>query len=132
MVWKNDVLESLSGQEQLRSVDGDVLIHDNAVLVGLNGTVLEAVGGDLTISSNPALTSIAALSSLSSVGVSVTLQNNPTLSSLDGMEGVTDIPGSLTMDRCDALTSVDPLRGVVRVGGSLIWLYVVGDMFYPL
>lgn len=105
-----------------------------AELVSLDGLEgLQAVGGDVTISANPALTSLAGLSGLTAVGRDFGISENDALADLDGLSALTLIGGALRIGRVDSvikgpsvlvgnatLTNLDGLSGLTSLGASAL------------
>jgi hypothetical protein len=74
---------------------------------------------DLTIDGNAALTSISALSSLTTVLNTLAVTKNPQLINLTGLDGVTRIEGDLDIEIDILLTDLSGLDSLTYVGGTL-------------
>ena len=124
----NNALSSLSGLDNVTSVDGDLLIDDIAItsLSGLGK--LTSVGGDLKIGdsyyeSNDSLTSLSGLGNLVSVGGDLEIRYNKALTSLNGLDNLTSVGGNLNIESNKVLTNLSGLQNVTSVVGSLdiVW-----------
>ncbi len=120
-------------------MDADLRVDDLAALTALGLPVLETVGGDLSISRTPSLTTIAGLGALVNVGGSLVLDDVGTttitgfgsLTAVDGEVGLLDTPvadlsaltgidiGGLNLQRNPALHAVGVLAGVIEVSGHV-------------
>jgi hypothetical protein len=88
-----------------------VAVYDTGYLTDLSGLDgLDTVGGNISISANPALASIAALGNLTSFDGELVVNANPALISLAGLDNVTSVTRLSVADN-DALTSLDGLEG---------------------
>lgn len=94
-------------------VEGSVTIENALDVQALAGCT--GVSENLTISAI-GLTSIAALSSLTSVGGSLIIEGNNALTTLSGLENVTSVGGTLNISSNSALTSLNGLEGLQTVG----------------
>jgi hypothetical protein len=109
----------------LKTIDGDLVIRDNAVLTNLDGLpLLSTVGGDLSIGGelsfhgNATLSSIGGLATLEQVGGDLVIGNNPQLSSLNGFE-LSAVGGALRVLELPVLSSLAALQTLVDVGKDL-------------
>ena len=63
------LVEDMSGLDQLLAVGGELLIEDNPALATLSPLTVQSVGGDLTVSSNTALSECLAMDFASAIEV---------------------------------------------------------------
>ena len=74
-------ITSLSGLDNLTSIEGNLVITNNSMLTSLEGLgALTNVGGHVIISGNGALVSLEGLDALGTIGGDVTIVDNDTLS----------------------------------------------------
>lgn len=86
-IWINDIplLTSLNGFQSLTGIDGDLQIHEGAVLADVTGLLnLVSVGGGLSLY-NLGLTSLNGLGQLESIGAGLSIERLPLLTSLEGL-----------------------------------------------
>ncbi len=107
----NPNLTSIAALSRLSSVGAGVIIRSNPELTNLTGlqNLTEAENVESTVGlfiiGNAKLTSLAALSQLSSVGGEVEIERNPELTSLTGLENLTRIGGNLRIINNAQLTT---------------------------
>ena len=109
-------LRSLS-LAKLRTISGD-LILDRASITGLTLSSLEEVGRDLTIKQQN-LADLEGLTGLGAVGGNITISSNPLLVDIDGLGALTSVPGSLTIESNSNLPDLNGLIGLSAVGGNI-------------
>jgi hypothetical protein len=96
---KGTAVSFLTGLDNLTSVEGDVIISDNQMVVTLDSlTMLQSVGGSLTISDNGLLTSLNGLSSLTSIGGLFTVSENDELTCLSTLQCLGEQPVTFVGD----------------------------------
>ena len=99
-------------------LDGDMEISGDSI-INLNGLIdVNAVEGNLYISSNYLLSSLAGLNNLASVGNLLFIYIDYSLSNLEGLEGLTTV-GSLYIFGNDELNDLSGLEGLKTIGGEL-------------
>lgn len=90
LVSGNDALKDLSGLALTSA--GGVQIEDNEALTSLSGLEdLTTIEGGLILENNPSLASIAALTGLTEIGANLWIRNAGALTSLDGFPAVAQI-----------------------------------------
>ena len=97
-----------------------LMIRKNEKLGTISMPQLTSVGGDLSISDNAVLTSLAPFGSLTSVRGSLMIENNAALADLDGLSSLQIVAGSsLTIANNQALESIHlaNLEALGAVGG---------------
>jgi hypothetical protein len=97
-----------------------LMIRKNEKLGTISMPQLTSVGGDLSISGNAVLTSLAPFGSLTSVRGSLMIENNAALADLDGLSSLQIVTGSsLTIANNQALESIHlaNLEALGAVGG---------------
>jgi hypothetical protein len=94
-IFNHPELTTLAALENLTTV-GPMTIGGNSVLESLEGLEgLTSIGGALVISENASLTSLEALSNLTTVENILGIAFNPVLESLNGLEGITSVGSEL-------------------------------------
>lgn len=100
-IWGNNSLNSLTGLENLDTVNKALLIGNNAGLVNLDPlSSLKMVGDSIAIYLNPLLTNIDGISGINADSLTaINIHNNPLLSdcSIESVCKFLDIPESLTL-----------------------------------
>lgn len=87
-------LSSLSVLDSIDTIDGDVIIAQNAALTSLGGLEnIVSIGGTLNISANPLLPDLAGLEGLRAVDDLIYVANNENLLTLNGLNGLDSIKG---------------------------------------
>ena len=81
---------------------------------------LTDVGQDLSIYSNPRLTSIIGLANLSRVGGNLNIYNNEKLITLAGLESLAQVAQDLNIYENEKLTSLAGLANLVGIGGNVL------------
>jgi hypothetical protein len=100
-------------------IEGNVVIEGNSIS-NLNGlSMLDSIGGWLSIRSNNALTSLTGLEGLVSIGYHLEIHSNNALTSLAGLENVTSIDGNLYIEDNQALLDLSGLNELDTIGGAL-------------
>ena len=135
-VIEGDVV--LSSQDEVDSfsaayITGN-LTNSGADIVDLTSlSLLDSVGGYLSIYDNDVLTNLDGLSNLTFVGGSLNLgfdvpggrtgsyiQGNNSLSTLNGLSNLSTVGVNLNIKGNKVLTNLDGLHGLVSVGGDLV------------
>ena len=117
--WLSTDISNLDSLAQITAIGGDLEIKFNPALtslVGLNN--LNSIGKSLQISNNDALTSLAELNNLNSIGFSLIIKDNATLTSLAGLNNLNSIVGYFHISNNDALTSLAGLDSLNSIGGD--------------
>ncbi len=141
-IW--GAISNLNGLEQLSTVHGDLLIHDNFNLIDLSGLNnltsihgifsiifasltdlsgldnLSSIDGDLEIHSMAYLENISNLSNLNAIGGGLNIQNSFSLTNLVGLENITILSGDLTIKDM-ALESLTGLNNLQSIAGQ-VWI----------
>jgi hypothetical protein len=122
--YTNPILSTLTGLDNITSIDGHLLIYFNSVLADLNGlNSVNSIGGALYIENNPALNSLSSLESLNTIGSNFTrgfsIKNNNVLTNLNGLEQLTSLQGFMRINSNDALSSINGLENLASISGDL-------------
>ncbi len=120
LILRETGLVHLQGLERFTGA-GSVTIHYNDALESIQGlSTLGAIGGELDLLRNPALTRIS-LDALTMVaeGVSFVQLGAPQLSNLEGLHSLTTIGGDLVISSTP-LESLDGLSQLESVGGRVL------------
>ncbi|MBI9104977.1 MAG: hypothetical protein JEY99_21355 [Spirochaetales bacterium] len=114
-------IDGFNGTAQLQLVGGQIFVDNNSLLEDLDGFAgLVSLGGDLTISDNPVLSSIGGLSGLTgSLPASLYLDNNDSLLNFQGLEGITAVTDNLRIRYHQDLVTLAALDDIISIGGSL-------------
>lgn len=115
-------LTSFSGLGNLVNppLTGGVTIFNNAALTDISAINYSTINGLLEINSNPALTSLGTLSSITSITGLLKIKLNSLLTDLSGLSGLTTVGGNVEVDSNNALTSISGLSGLTSATGSLL------------
>ncbi|NIJ55455.1 T9SS type A sorting domain-containing protein [Dyadobacter arcticus] len=115
----NPLIANLGFLSQFTSISADLSVTDNAALNSLDGLQnITSVGGSLTISENP-LTSLNALSKLTSVGEELRLEDCSLLTNLSGLEKLTSPIEHLSITGNPLLTDISALAGIKKINSAL-------------
>jgi hypothetical protein len=123
--WEtNPLLASLSGLENLISIDSSLYICNNSILADLTGlNNLDSVKGSFIlgwyVAGNPLLSNILALSNLKYVGGDIYFMLNNSLRNLSGLEGLHAINSGLYILDNESLNQLTGLENITKVGGDL-------------
>jgi hypothetical protein len=99
-------------------IEGNVTISGSNI-TNLNGlNMIIAIGQNLDISYNDALTSLAGMENLSSL-INLSIQGNNILTDLTGLEGLISIEGFLGITGNPVLTNLTGLDNLIYIGGLL-------------
>ncbi|MBL6985808.1 MAG: hypothetical protein ISR72_01985 [Methylobacter sp.] len=112
----NSTLTSLSGLDNLESIEGDLTITQSGIkhINGLN--MLERVKGKIDINHNPELTTINGVTSLDTVDTLITITHNAALNTINGFNSLRQInKGALTIGHCTQLASVNGFCNLIQV-----------------
>jgi hypothetical protein len=116
----NGRLVSMTGMNNLESIDGNLSINANDSLVNLNGlNTLTAIEGDLNIRLNNSLVDLTGLEHVALIDGDVLIENNDSLLSLEGLEGLERINGKLEIEYNPSLISLSGLDSLQQIGSSL-------------
>ena len=116
----NVALISLTGLDNITTVEGDVEIHLNPLLPDLTGlNKLESVGGRLSIESDTSLTSLTGLEKLTSIG-GLNIGGNTNLISLLGLESLATINQTLLIITNPLLDNLEGLDSLVSAEEIII------------
>lgn len=113
----------------LEEVGGKINVFKNNSLGSIGGLsgITDVANGEVIISENDNLTTIAGLSELASIG-SLSINNNPSLQNVNGFSSLARIEQNLTIRYNDALTSLDGFSALTFVGNKF---NVVGNSSLP-
>ncbi len=118
-IINNSSLSSLAGLENLTSVGERLDIDNNDALLDLESlNSLMFVGGEVGVSGNNILTSLKGLDNLTAVG-GLKVTANASLSNLAGLENVTSIVGGLLIGGNSSLGSLTGLESLTSIIGGL-------------
>lgn len=114
-------LTSLNGLGNLvnPSFTGGITIFNNTALTDISAINYGPINGFLEINSNPALTSLGTLSSITSITGLLKIKLNSLLTNLSGLSGLTTVGGNVEIDSNNALTSISGLSSLTSAGGGL-------------
>lgn len=117
--YQNTSLTSLIGLNNLKVLDGTLLISNNNSLENLkNLDSLEFIGGYVALFENESLKSLNGLENLSAFGA-LWLGQNHSLKNLDGLENLTSLNGLLGLFENDSLTNLSGLINLNSINGEL-------------
>lgn len=115
-----DDIETLDGLNELKSIEGNLIISNNALLANLEGlNKLEIITGYVRIQSNYALQSLEALSNLTKIkGDFFYLASSPLVTSLTGLNKLDSINGILQIWSMDELKNLSGLEKLNYIGSD--------------
>jgi len=122
IIKDNAALPTLRGLDNLKSITGGLDIHGNSNLANLNGLMdLRRVQGYVYVYGHPVLTSIDGLSMLSSVGSgsaggSLNVSSNAALRNLNGLTNIRSVGSDIYIDNNPLITTLDGLTNLTSVG----------------
>jgi len=138
LIRGNDIT-NLNGFNVVTSIGGDLNIYDNPVLTSLSGfDNLISIEGSIhigtinwgmpfpTTSHNPLLSNLYALNSLTTINGDLSIVCNDSLTSLTGLEGLTSIGGGISIMYNNSLTSLTGLENLTSIDGNLL----IGDRYF--
>lgn len=113
-------LTSLAGLSGLTSLYW-IEINNNSALTSIAAlSALTTVSGPFFINGNAALTNLDGMDGLTSLtGGALIIENNASLSDLGGVSGLTSIAASLVIDNNDSLSNLDDLAGLTSVASNM-------------
>jgi len=118
-LWLTGRTTDLSPLGCLTRVEGDLEL-DAAAVTSVDGLgALAEVGGKVTISDLPLLTTFRGLGSLREI-IWLEIDHNSSLVDLSGLEQVSLIASDITLSSNQALASLRGLEGLTRVGGNVV------------
>ena len=119
VIIQDTSLTSLAGLSGLTSTYW-IEINNNSALTSIDAlSTLTSVGGPFLINGNPLLTNVNGLSGLTALpGGALFIENNASLTDLSGASGLTSIGASLLINNNDALTNLDSLAGLTHVASN--------------
>lgn len=113
-------ITNLNGLSVLTAIGGVLTIDSNPVLGSLTGLDnLTSIGGNLTILNNTLVTDLTGLSNLAFIGGFLKIYSMESLLSLSGLENITSIANYLYIYFCPLLTDLTGLDNVTSIGGYL-------------
>ena len=119
-ISNNDKLESLAALGRLARIESDVLVNGNPLLRDVALGSLDAVGGDMSISTNASLVDLNGLGSLADVEGRLLVEDNESLTSVSGLGSLKRVGLELTIRHNPALTDIGGFPGLESVGGLTI------------
>lgn len=110
-------LDSLDGLNELRAVDGSIIVHNTgAVRIAGGFRNLERVKGKLEISQNPRLQQLVGFNQLVSIDTSLEITSNPGLTRLVGFRNLEEIKkGALRVHGSTELKDIAAFTALIRV-----------------
>jgi hypothetical protein len=121
-IWNNNRLTSLTGLDNLISINGWLSVYHNDSLVNFSGlNQLDSIGGDLNITFNAGLTSMEGLEGLTYVGSSLQIGYNDNLNSLKGLDELTYIRLGLFVAHNPNLANISNLINLNTVKHA-VWI----------
>lgn len=116
----NPDLKSLSGLNNLNSIEGNLLIWDTE-LTNLNGLDrLSSISETLKITYNKKISSLEGLRKISYIGKGINISNNQNLNSLKGLESIKDIHLGLRLYKNESLETLKGLDNLNSINGSIL------------
>ncbi|MCO4773660.1 MAG: hypothetical protein KDA24_26750 [Deltaproteobacteria bacterium] len=123
-VTVKDIDGELPDLSCLQVVTGDLVVSANSELSSLAAfSELRYVGGDVLIAHNPELLDLLGLDRLRSAG-SVTVEGNPSLLDLEGLDSLVDVRDTFTIRANDGIQS---LEGLLSLGDTWSGSFVIAD-----
>ena len=102
---------------ELRSVGGDLRVHDAPTLEAVDFDWLRTVGGEVVVERCDALSQLR-LRRLAEAGGDVRFESLPMLTGLDAVESLNDIDGDLVV-RGTGVVTMNEMRGYERISGGV-------------
>ena len=119
-IINNDSLENLTGLENITSIGNELIISDNKSLTNLSGLQnLTSIFYTLEIENNESLTSLDDFNSLDSVRVNLRIKFNDSLTNLSGLNNISSLMGELNVSGNNSLTSLSGLNSLNSIGSNL-------------
>jgi len=114
-------LTSLNGLGNLINppLTGGITIYNNTALSDISAINYGIINGLLEINSNPALTSLGTLSSITNITGLLKITLNNSLANINDLTGLTSVGGNVEITSNNALTSISGLSSLTSAGGSL-------------
>ncbi len=120
MDWRQFIIESLIGLENIVDIQGDLILHYNDQLATLNGLEnLQSINGDLKISDSWELSNLSGLEGLNAIGGSLDLYGNYYIESLTGIDNLGNIGGDLRISQSFDLVDISALSNLSEINGDL-------------
>ncbi len=119
-IINNNALETLDGLSGVKKINSTVEINENTKLTSINGfgdASLTSIGGFLSLSSNPSLTSLSGLESIKTIKTSLYICNMNNLTNLKGLDNVTSIGSCLIIQTNTKLQNFTGLNKLDTIGG---------------
>ena len=125
-----EVIDNLNGLNQLKKINGGLVVQGNSSLIDLSGLEqLEYVGGDLSFESNNSLVKLSGLEQLEYVGGDLSFFANHALANFTGLGGLDSIGGSFILGEAsfnsqkgnNGLVNMEGFDRLVSVGGNIVW-----------
>lgn len=112
-------IASLDSLYPITAIGGDLWVKDNDALTSLNGlNNVTSIGMRLRVESNDALPNLNGLNNLTSIVLYVSITGNDVLASLNGLDNITSIGGHLILSQNLSLSNLNALKGLTHIGGS--------------
>lgn len=118
-IYGNNKLDDLTGLDSLKYVGHRMTVSNNAVLESLQGLgALETLDAGLTVSGNTSLNSLEGVGSLSVIKSNLIIENNGSLKNLSGLQNLATVDG-LTIATNQELESLSGLDSLALINGNL-------------
>jgi len=125
VIIDGDDINNLNGLNVLTSIEGDLSIYSNPLLTSLSGLEgLSSIGGHLSIKLNDALLNLIGLDNLTFIGSFLNIEDNNSLASLQGLNSLSTIGigpygFGLNISDNDNLTNLSGLESLTYIEGAL-------------
>jgi hypothetical protein len=117
-------MTNLLGLASLTEVGYDLTVQSNPLLSSLTGLdSLNTIGGNLLIHNNDSMTNLLGLGSLTEVGNDFAIQSNPALSNFTGLDSLNTIWGNLRIWFNTSLTDISAIENLAYIGSALTIQY---------
>ena len=115
VISDNRILDTLTGLDNLESIEGDLIITQTGIrhISGLN--MLVQIKGRIEISHNQDLTTINGFTCLDTLEAGIKITHNPTLKIINGFNKLLHIGGDLTIDQCAQLNAINGFCNLTNV-----------------
>jgi len=122
-LWENESLESLAGLENIDTIGNHFFIFDNDALPNLEGiNNLEYIGGRVEIARNDNLLEMNNLTNLTFIGDDLTIDRNPQLEHLDGLQNLISVDDDIVIRNNEILSSIGGIRNIAFSTANSLWI----------
>ncbi len=119
----NNIID-LSALNKIKSTQGSISIHSNALLSNVNGfEALESIGHSLTLEENSKLLNTNGFHKLRSIGRDLIIETCEELISISGLSAVTHVGRDVRMQGNTVLENLDGLSGIKKIEGLFFAYY---------